>query len=328
MTEEPNQTTAESSTQKGQYKATVIANKQIRQRFNKLRLEFSQEAAKVFSGFMPGQFVQLDVSDIALPPEEDIPNDLHDAADRKILLRRPFSFAGLTSEHNKIQADIIYCVLGPATLRMTTLKPGDSLSIIGPLGNGFHIPANKKIALLVSGGMGIPPIQHLAVVLATKQKDIEVIVFAGAKTARGLPFEGRLDEISVELGFSLPEFAKFGIESLVATDDGSIGYQGLVTGCLSEWLSGDSAGVAAAERSDVDGMIICGCGPEPMLARLAQIARDKNIDCQISMERRMACGIGLCQSCAVECRVDGSSETVYKLCCETGPVFNAKEIVF
>ena len=75
-------------------------------------------------------------------------------------------------------------------------------------------------------------------------------------------------------------------------------------------------------------MIICGCGPEPMLAKLAQIAKDKNIDCQISMERRMACGIGLCQSCAVECRVDGSSETIYKLCCENGPVFNAKEVVF
>ena len=320
MTEEPNQTTAESSTQKGQYKATVLSNRQIRQRFNKLRLEFSEEAANVFAEFKPGQFVQLDLSDIALPPEDDIPNDLQDAADRKILLRRPFSFAGLTNEHNKIHADIIYCVLGPATLRMTTLKPGNSLSVIGPLGNGFHVPANKKIVLLVSGGMGIPPIQHLAQVLATNYPDIEVTAFVGAKSAKALPFEGRLDEISVELGFSLPEFAKLGTESLVATDDGSIGYQGFVTSCLSEWLD--------QSQANKDDMIICGCGPEPMLAELARIAGDKNIDCQISMERRMACGIGLCQSCAVECRVDGSSETIYKLCCENGPVFDAKEVVF
>ena len=181
MTEEPDQTTAESSVQKGQYKAAVIANKQIRQRFNKLRLEFSQEAAKVFSEFIPGQCVQLDVSDIALPPEEDIPIDLHDAADRKILLRRPFSFAGITTEHNKIHADLIYCVLGPATLRMTTLKPGDSLSIIGPLGNGFFLQLNQGLAMGRKDGskehadnpptnnknwhvrgQGLPPSRHLS----------------------------------------------------------------------------------------------------------------------------------------------------------------------
>jgi len=65
-----------------------------------------------------------------------------------------------------------------------------------------------------------------------------------------------------------------------------------------------------------------------MLASVAQIATEKNIDCQVSMERRMACGIGLCQSCAVECAVDGSNETVYKMCCQDGPVFDAKEVVF
>jgi dihydroorotate dehydrogenase electron transfer subunit len=75
-------------------------------------------------------------------------------------------------------------------------------------------------------------------------------------------------------------------------------------------------------------MIIYGCGPEPMLARLAEIAEDKKIDCQISMERRMACGIGLCQGCAVECKVEGSNETLYKMCCEDGPVFNSKNIAW
>jgi len=75
-------------------------------------------------------------------------------------------------------------------------------------------------------------------------------------------------------------------------------------------------------------MIICACGPEPMLAAVARIAREKNIDCQVSLERRMACGIGLCQSCAVECKSEGSSDTVYKMCCEDGPVFDGKEVVF
>jgi dihydroorotate dehydrogenase electron transfer subunit len=65
-----------------------------------------------------------------------------------------------------------------------------------------------------------------------------------------------------------------------------------------------------------------------MLAKVAEIAKEKNIDCQISMERMMACGIGICQSCAIECKVEGSQETVYKLCCEDGPVFDSKEVVF
>jgi len=173
---------------------------------------------------------------------------------------------------------------------------------------------------LVIGGMGVPPIQHLAKVLAKDYSNTEVIAFAGAKTAADLPFEGQLDEISQQLGFSLSEFAKHGIESMVATDDGSAGYRGLVTDCLSEWL--DRTSIANKD------MVIYGCGPEPMLEKLAEIAKDKNIDCQISMERRMACGIGLCQSCAVECRVEGSNDTVYKMCCEDGPVFNSKDVVF
>jgi len=118
----------------------------------------------------------------------------------------------------------------------------------------------------------------------------------------------------------VPEFAKYGIESILATDDGSAGYHGLVTDCLTEWL----------EKSDlpIDDIIICACGPEPMLASVAKIAAEKNIDCQVSMERRMACGIGLCQSCAVECKVPGSNETIYKMCCQDGPVFDAREVVF
>ena len=65
-----------------------------------------------------------------------------------------------------------------------------------------------------------------------------------------------------------------------------------------------------------------------MLAAVARIASEKNIDCQVSLERRMACGIGLCQSCAVECKVAGSSDTIYKMCCDDGPVFDGKEVVF
>jgi len=310
------------SSAKGVFEAIVSSNKKIGHRFYKLRLEFSGAGARAFADFSPGQFAELDLSGTALPSVENIPEDLLDTAGRKILLRRPFSFTDVTTERNKTFAELLYCVVGPATLRMTTLSAGDSLSVIGPLGNGFSVPGDKKTALLIVGGMGGPPLLHLAKHLTADARAtrIEVIAFAGAKTAKELPFEGQLDEISQQLGFSIPEFAKYGIESIVATDDGSAGYHGFVTDCLAEWLG--QTDLAAKD------MVIYSCGPEPMLAKVAKIAKDKNIDCQLSMERRMACGIGLCQSCAVECRVSDSNETVYKMCCKDGPVFDSKEVIF
>ncbi|MFC1635779.1 dihydroorotate dehydrogenase electron transfer subunit [Planctomycetota bacterium] len=310
---------ANTSSKKGVFEAVVLSNRQIGPGFYRLRLEFFQDGALAFAEFEPGQFAELDLSTIALPSPEAIPEDLRDVAGRNILLRRPFSFCEVISERDKTFAELLYCVVGPATLRMTTLSSGSSISVIGPLGKGFRIPEEKKKVLLIGGGMGTPPLQHLAQVL-TNRSDIEVIAFAGAKTAEALPFEGRLDEISQQLGFSLPEFARYGIESLIATDDGSAGYHGFVTDCLLQWL--DQSDVAIAET------IICACGPEVMLARLAEIAIEKNIDCQVSMERRMACGINLCQGCAIECRVPGSNDTLYKMCCQDGPVFDGIEVVF
>ncbi len=308
------------SQQKGDFLATISASRQIGPTFYRLTLEFSGIAAQVFAKTIPGQFVQLDLSNTALPPAEKIPPELSDKAERRILLRRPFSFCDLISKDNKTSAEILYCVLGPATLRMTTLSKRNSIRVIGPLGNGFSIPKNKKTALLVTGGMGAGPLLHLAKFLTTDFPNIKVTAFAGAKTTEDLPFEGQLDKISQGLRFSLREFANYGIESLVATDDGSAGYAGFVTDCLENWLSKNNPSPADT--------IIYSCGPEPMLAKLAQIAHNHKIDAQISMERRMACGIGLCQSCAIECKLDNSKETVYKLCCKDGPVFDSKEVLF
>ncbi len=308
------------SSAKGLFNAAVVSNRRIGQTFYRLRLEFSGDGAGAFAGFQPGQFAELDISNTALPSPQAISPELRDAAGRKILLRRPFSFADITAAGRKTFAELLYCVIGPATVRMTTLSAGYIISVIGPLGKGYQIADGKKTVVLVGGGMGTPPLQHLAQELTARRPAVQVISFAGARTKTGLPFEGRLDEISQQLGFSLPEFAKYGIESLVATDDGSAGYRGFVTDLLAEWL----------DKSELlpQDTVICGCGPEPMLAGLARVASDRNIDCQVSMERRMACGIGLCQSCAVECRVNGSEETIYKMCCQDGPVFDAKEVVF
>jgi dihydroorotate dehydrogenase electron transfer subunit len=298
----------------------VTSNRRIGKNFYKLKLEFSGSAAEAFKKFKPGQFAQLDLSTTALPSPSNIPEDLADASTRQIILRRPFSFTDISVYKDKTTAELLYCVVGPATLRMTSISAGNSLNVIGPLGNGFAIPDGKKTALLVAGGMGTPPLQHLAKVLASDYTNIEALVFAGAKTAKELPFENILDQISQQLGFSLPEFARHGIKSQLATDDGTAGFAGFVTDCVSQWLD--------EQKPAHESTIIYGCGPEAMLARLAEIANKKYIDCQISMERHMACGFGVCQSCAVECRVKGSSETEYKLCCKDGPVFNAQDVIF
>ena len=305
---------------KGLFDAVVTSNRKIGHHFYKLRLTFSGEGAKSYTACNPGQFAELDLTGIPLPPQEEIPEELLDVSGRDILLRRPFSFTDISVHGDKTVVDILYCALGPATLRLTTLQAGASINVLGPLGNGFRVPGNKKYAFLIAGGMGTPPLQHLAKILATNHQDMVVTAFVGAKTKYDLPIDGKLDEISMELGFSLPEFARYGIESVIATNDGSVGYKGLVTDCFVEWLKQN-------ELASED-IVVYACGPEKMLARVAKITGDMNIDCQVSMERRMACGINLCQGCAVECNVPGSDKTIYKMCCQDGPVFNSKEVVF
>ena len=305
---------------KRQFDAIVCYNKQIRCRYYCLGLEFYHEAAMVFSKFRPGQFAQIDLSSAAIPKIEKIPEDLADSSKRNIILRRPFSFCNLTTDKNRTTAEILYCTIGPATLRMTNLSAGNKVNIIGPLGNGFSIPEGKKQALLVAGGMGVPPLLHLAKVLNAEHGDMISTAFVGAKSKQDLPFAGQIDGISEEIGFPIQEFSRYGIESAIATDNGSLGHHGTVTQSLLQWLD--------KEQPKPEETIIYTCGPEPMLAKVAEIAKNKNIDCQVSMERRMACGIGICQSCAIECKVDDSDETIYKMCCKDGPVFDAKKVVF
>lgn len=333
---------------KGPFEATVLFNKPLHQKFYRLGLQFAGAGAEAFAKTRPGQFAQFDISNVALPAPEMIPDDLKDEAARQILLRRPFSFARVAKEASspthpvagqatqpkpassgvgpsthigagKIIVEVVYCVLGPATLRMTTLVKGNSINIIGPLGNGFTVPQGKKRVLLVAGGMGSPPLEHLAQVLTAEHPAMDAIAFAGAKSKEDLPFERPLDNLSQEIGFWLGEFGRYSISSFVATDDGSAGFKGFVSNCIIDWLNQNNVNPPET--------IIYACGPRSMLATIAKLARDKKIDCQISMEEMMACGIGLCQSCAVKCKADAPGET-YKLCCKDGPVFDAKDIVF
>ncbi len=300
---------------KGDYSPLVTFNRQLGPTTYRLGLEFTDLGVQALASFRPGQFIELDVSCAAVPDHRDVPIKLRDKAHRHVLLRRPFSPCCVEAEAGRIRMDIIYCVVGPATLRMTTLLPGARVNLLGPLGNGFPSPKGKKTALLVAGGVGAPPIQHLATELCTPDTALQTVFFVGTQTITDPPFEAHTTGQSVVI----PELQKHGIETHIATDDGSAGHHGFVTECLEQWL-------ANHPNQNPAGTVIYTCGPEPMLSRVSAIAESHDIDCYVSLERSMACGLGLCQSCAVEVLPQESSETVYKMCCTHGPVFNAKNI--
>lgn len=311
---------AKSCTRRRRGSATglVVSNAAVRSRFYRLQLRIQGDGSALFSQTQPGQFAELQLSSLSVPPADQIPDGLADAAQRQIILRRPFSYCDIEVENtDSVRLDFLYCVLGPGTVRMTTLKEGDPVSILGPLGNGFSVPEGKKAAVLVAGGMGAPPMQHLARFLSENHGDIAMTVIAGARDAESIPFatkaSGKDDAI-------IEEFAPFAGEQIVTTDDGSFGRKGFVTVHLENWLTN-----AKYRPSEI---VIFSCGPEAMLAEVAKVAEKHNVDCQVSMERMMACGIGLCQSCAVDVKQAGSKDAVYKLCCKDGPVFDSKDVVF
>ncbi len=296
--------------------ATVRKNQPLGPCFYRLSLDLDSIGSKAFSNFNPGRFVELRVSDLAIPPVSSIPEDLIDVAHRKIILSRPFSLCEVKEDGDNVTIDILFKVLGAATVRMTTLKPGDEITIIGPLGNGFTVDETKTNALLVAGGLGAPPLQHLANHIKVNYPEMRVVAFAGAQTYSELPFTVLIDN---EEGLFLDEFSRMRVESHIATDDGSAGFKGFVTQRVGQWIE--------EHEPDTSESIIYSCGPEPMLASVAKLAADHNIKCQVSMESMMACGIGLCQSCIVRANT-AAGETSYKLCCQDGPVFDSKELDF
>lgn len=309
------------SASRGLCVGTVLSNGPIRACFWKITLKLDSDGAGFFSKAVPGQFAEFDLSSASLPPAASIEPQLRDCACKQILLRRPFSFSDISVNHSSegtcVKIEVIYCVLGPATVRMTSLKKGDQISILGPLGNGFSIPEGMDHAVLVTGGMGAPPILHLAHFLKQHFSSVQITAFAGAKTFESLPFELQIDN---KTGTVIEDFQRLGIHVHIATDDGSAGSKGFITQTLRLWLEKNAP--------NPDRTVIYACGPEAMLAACAVIAAQKNIPCQVSMERMMACGIGLCQSCAVKMQTKEPDQPLYKLCCREGPVFDSRTVLF
>lgn len=230
-------------------------------------------APRVASTIAPGQFVHVRI-----------------ATGADFILRRPFSVHRVAGE----RIEILYQVLGVGTLRLAETPAGAPMDLVGPLGHGWEVPDGAAHALLVAGGLGAAPLGMLAESLA--QKGVALSVALGAPTASRL--------VARDL------FESVGRRVELATDDGSAGEPGFVTGPAARLL--------AEERFDV----VYTCGPEPMQRAIVGLAQAAGVPCQVSLERLMACGIGACLSCVV------STTNGLKRACVDGPVFAAEEVVW
>lgn len=248
----------------------VVANDRITQGVGLIVLRAPQCARLV----KPGQFVHLRV-----------------ATGADIVLRRPFSIHRAYDD----RIEILYQILGQGTLRLAEKTVGDeSMDLVGPLGHGWQIPDGISHALLVAGGLGAAPLGMLAEALAAQ--GVAVTVAQGAPTAARLVGRGLFEQVARRVE--------------VATDDGSAGERGFVTGPVERLL--------AEEAFD----LVYACGPEAMQRAIVARAAAAGVDCQVSLERLMACGIGACLSCVV------TTTSGLKRACVDGPVFSAGEVVW
>lgn len=212
---------------------------------------------------------------------------------KSFILRRPISIHNA----NESNFEILFRVIGDATKSLAEVEVGDYIDVIGPLGNGFELKNNP---LIIAGGMGIAPLYFL--LQAFLKKDIKPTLIHGALNSKEL--------------YQREEIAGLGLDYKIATDDGSMGHKGLVTDLLqSRFQTSDLSAGRHGFRLQV-----YSCGPEPMLKAVAKICNENNINCQLSLERYMACGVGACLSCVCE------TKEGYKRVCKEGPVFKTEEL--
>lgn len=207
------------------------------------------------------------------------------------LLPRPISICEVDREKGLLR--IVYRVLGSGTKEFSSYNAGDMIEIMGPLGNGFPLETGKpdKKVFIIGGGIGIPPMLELV-----KNLDGEKQIILGYR----------------DVLFLNEEFSPYG-NVYLATEDGSAGVKGNVLDAIRE--------------NNLKADLIFACGPTPMLRALKAYASEKNLECYLSLEEKMACGIGACLACVCKStEQDDHSKVHNKRICKEGPVFKAEEV--
>ncbi len=209
------------------------------------------------------------------------------------LLPRPISLCGVDKEAGTLR--LVYRIVGKGTEEFSTLKEGDTIEVMGPLGNGFPLDNADKSAILMGGGIGIPPMIELA-------KELKE---AGCSKITAVL--GYRDEL-----FLNEDMAQY-TDVVIATEDGSTGTKGNVLDAIRE--------------QGVTGEVIYACGPTPMLRAIKNYGMENNLITYLSLEERMACGIGACLACVCKSKEkDEHTNVNNKRVCKEGPVFLAEEV--
>lgn len=205
------------------------------------------------------------------------------------LLPRPFSIHSVKG--NKIK--ILYKVVGKGTKLLSLKSPGDEISVLGPLGKGFSIDKKKKRSILFAGGMGTAPLYFLARALIERKLDVEL--YFGTKNSENL--------------ITMNPFKKLGVKIHTASEDGSCGKKGLITCLLDDKI---------LKKTKSSKIYIC--GPWSMMKEIAKWASKNKLTGQVSLEKEMACGVGVCLGCVVKIKGE------YKRVCREGPVFDISDV--
>ena len=245
---------------------------------------------------LPGQFVHVTVSG-------------------QLSMRRPISIMFVDKDNGTF--DLLYKIVGEGTRQLAERKIGDMLSVIGPIGNGFQM-TDKKIPLLIGGGVGMPPI--IAIAQNIKDNDYyNPYVILGSEVP--FPF--------TPISSNLAGFCSSTLKTMPLLEDWNIGcglaslqnfkgvYNGYVTTLASEYLD-------SLSEDDLLKVEIFSCGPHPMLEAVSQLAKDYKLPCQVSLEEYMACAVGGCAGCVVEVKTDNGS--AMKRVCVDGPVFDSQSV--
>jgi dihydroorotate dehydrogenase electron transfer subunit len=242
----------------------------------------------------------------------------HIACDPSVPLRRPLSIMRADAGHGWLE--FLYKPRGHGLSMLSTRRPGESLSLLAPIGHGFTVDPSRPRLLALGGGVGIPPMIFLADRLRG-QAGRDLLVLVGSEVP--FPFElveSRLDVpgIGQSASHAVALLEQWGVPSRLASNAGLAGaHRGYVTDLARDWL--DALPPAARAETQV-----VACGPTPMLEAVASLARELDLPCQLSLEEFMACGIGGCAGCNV--RVVTPDGPAMKRVCVDGPVFDARSV--
>lgn len=245
----------------------------------------------------------------------------HLQCDPQLPMRRPLSIMRVSASDGWV--DFLYKAVGDGTRLLAQRKPGERISMLGPIGTPFTPDPARPRCLLLGGGVGIPPMVFLAEQLRAAQTDWQPLVLMGSEVP--FPFKARPSQILV-LGIpdgviaAMPLLDDWGIASRLASLQNYPGcYQGYITDLARAWLTS----LTPQARNEV---MLFACGPHAMLAACARLAREFVLPCQVSLEEYMACAVGGCAGCTVE--VMTANGPAMKRVCVDGPVFDAAMLNF